>query len=160
MSWTNSKVFAVTLTDAFNKTANCPDLDADSFKAALFDNSITPDNTVVAASSAYGAGVWASGGVVDTGSSAPAGWPAAGIALASVTSTRSGATYTFDAADTSSANSTTTLTGTYGCLVYDTTSTAVTGQGLSYHYFGGTQSVTLGTFTIVWNASGLVSVAA
>jgi len=155
MAWSNSKVYAVTLTDAFNKTANCPDLDADSFKAALFDNSITPDNTVTAANSAYAAGVWASGGVSDA-----SGWPAAGRALASVTSTRSGATYTFDAADTSSANSTTTLSGTYGCLVYDTTSTAVTNQGLSYHYFGGTQSVTSGTFTIVWNASGLVSVAA
>lgn len=155
MAWSASKVYAVALSDAFNKTASGPDLDADSFKVALFDNSMTPDNTVTAANSAYAAGVWAAGGVSDA-----SGWPAAGRSLASVTSTRSGATFTFDAADTVSANSTTTLAGTYGCLNYDTTATAVTNQGLSFHYFGGTQSVTSGTFTIVWNASGLVSVAA
>ncbi len=160
MAWSASKVFAVTLTDAFNKTANCPDLDADSFKVALFDNSITPDNTVTAANSAYGAGVWAGGNITDTGSSAPAGWPTVGRPLVTVTSARSGATYKFDADDTASANSVTTLTGTYGCLNYDVTSSAVTGQGLSYHYFGASQTVGLGSFTIVWNASGLVSVAA
>jgi hypothetical protein len=46
----------------------------------------------------------------------------------------------------------------FGCLVYDDTlTTPVADQGLSYHYFGGTQSVTSGTFTIVWNASGILS---
>lgn len=155
MAFSTSKVYAVAISDALNKTTNGPDMDADSFKAALFDNSITPDNTVTAANSAYAAGVWASGGVSDA-----SGWPAAGRALVSVTATRSSGTYTFDAADTASANSATTLAGTYGCLVYDTTSTAVTNQGVSFNYFGGTQSVTAGSFTIVWNASGLWTVAA
>ncbi len=28
-------------------------------------------------------------------------------------------------------------------------------QGVCYNYFGGAQSVTAGTFTIVWNANGI-----
>ena len=44
----------------------------------------------------------------------------------------------------------------FGCLVYDDTlATPVVDQGVSYHYFGGSQSVTAGTFTIVWNTSGI-----
>ena len=33
--------------------------------------------------------------------------------------------------------------------------TPVADQGICYNYFGGANSVTLGTFTIVWNASGI-----
>jgi hypothetical protein len=42
-------------------------------------------------------------------------------------------------------------------LVYDATITAgtVAKQGLCFNYFGGTQSVTGGTFTIVWDATGV-----
>jgi hypothetical protein len=32
----------------------------------------------------------------------------------------------------------------------------VADQGASYHYFGGAQSVVAGTFTIIWNANGLI----
>ncbi len=155
MAWSASKVYAANLTAMFNRDAVALDMNADAFKVALFDNSITPDNTVAAASTAYAAGVWASGGVSDA-----SGWPAAGRSLVSVTSTFTSATYTFDAADTASANSTTTLSGTFGCLNYDDTATSPADSGISFHYFGGTQSVTSGLFTIVWNASGLFTVAA
>jgi hypothetical protein len=155
MAWSNSKTYARMWVDGMGNTTAF-DLDADTPKVALFDNSITPDNTVTAANSAYAAGVWASGGVSDA-----SGWPAAGRALVSATWTLSSATATYDAADTSSANATTTLSGTYGCLVYDDTlTTPVADQGMSYNYFGGTQSVTSGTFTIVWNASGIFTLAA
>jgi hypothetical protein len=60
-----------------------------------------------------------------------------------------------------SANATTTLASVYGTLVYDDTiTTPVADPGLSYNYFGGTNSVTSGTFTVVWNASGIFAFAA
>jgi len=154
VAWSNSKIFQQFITDALGNTAAI-DLDGDTPKVALFDNTITPSQTVSAANSAYAAGVWASGGVSDA-----SGWPAAGRALASVTWTPSGGTCTYDAADTVSANDTTTLASAYGCLVYDDTlTTPVADQGICFNYFGGSQSVTSGRFTIIWNASGILSIA-
>ena len=64
----------------------------------------------------------------------------------------------FDAADLSGGG-TVTLTNVYGCFVYDDTVAAGTGgvadQGICYLYLGGAQSVTAGTFTVIFNASGL-----
>ncbi len=159
MAWTNSNIFSSYITDVLNNTT-AMDLNADTIEVALFNNSATPDQTVASASSAYGAGVWASNGVLDTGSSAPAGWPALGRPLATITSTFSSATYTFDAADTASANATTTLASATGALVYDhTIASPVADQGICFNYFGGSNSVTLGTFTVVWNAAGIFSLA-
>jgi len=150
MAWSASKIFSAFPTDSFNAT-EAFNIDADNIKAALFDNTITPSQTVASASTAYGAGVWASGGVLDA-----SGWPAVGRQLLSVASGFSSNVYTFDAADTVSANNTTTLTNAYGALVYDDAmTTPVADQGLCYNYFGGANSVTAGTFTIVWNASGI-----
>ena len=146
MAWSNSKIFMAFVEDSFENTAAL-DLDTDTIKVALFDNSITPSQTVATASTVYGAGVWASGGVFDA-----TGWPAVGRNLASVTSSFSSNVYTFDAADTVSANNTTTLTNAYGALVYDDT---IGDQGICFNYFGGANSVTSGTFTVVWNASGI-----
>lgn len=156
MAFSASKVFACYLTDILNNTT-AMDLNSDALlEVALFDNSITPSNTVASAASAYGAGVWASGG-----QSSSTSWPALGRPLASVTSTFSSATYTFDAADTVSADSSCTLSGTYGCLVYDhTIASPVADQGICFNYFGGANAVTAGTFTIVWNASGIFTLAA
>jgi len=155
MAWSNSKIFTSFITDVFNNTT-AMDMNADTPKVALFDNSITPSQSVASASSAYAAGVWASGGISDA-----TGWPAAGRPLASITSVFSTNVYTFDAADTVSVNATTTLAGTFGCLVYDDTiTTPVADQGMCYNYFGGTQSVTSGTFTVVWNASGIFAITA
>lgn len=157
MAWSASKIFTATITDVMNNTADI-DANTNTLEAALFDNTITPDQTVASASTAYGAGVWASGGVVDTGSSAPAGWPALGRPLASVTSSFASNVYTLDAADTVSANAVTTLTNAYGCLIYDgTIASPVADQGICYNYFGGANSVTLGTFTIVWDSSGIMT---
>jgi hypothetical protein len=61
----------------------------------------------------------------------------------------------YDAADTAGAGNV-TLAGVFGCLVYDDTlTTPVADQGICYNYFGGTQSVTAGTFTVVWAANGI-----
>lgn len=152
MAWSASKQFSSYVTDVVNRVTNGPKINTDTVEVALFDNSITPSQTVTSANSAYAAGVWASGGVSDA-----SGWPALGRPLASVTSAFASNVYTFDAADTVSANSSTTLAANYGCLIYDHTSTAVTDQGICYLYFGGANQVTAGTYTIVWNASGLMT---
>jgi hypothetical protein len=150
MAWSNSKVFTIWIENILENTT-AMDVDSDTFKAALFDNSITPSQTVSAANSAYGAGVWASGGVVDTVS-----WPAVGRNLASVTSGFTSNVYTFDAADTTSADATTDLANVYGTLVYDDTiASPVADQGAVYIYLGGANSVVSGTFTIVWASGGL-----
>ena len=45
-----------------------------------------------------------------------------------------------------------TLSGFYGAFVYDSTITGgtVASQGMCFNYFGGTQTVTAATFTILW----------
>lgn len=161
MAWSNSKIYTAYIHDVLANTT-ATDIDTDALiEAALFDNSVTPLQTDTAAHNAYAGagGPWASGGVVDTGTSAPAGWPALGRPLQSIT--LSAATVnpiTFDAADTVSANATTTLASTYGCLIYDHTAGSPTDNGICYNYFGGANAVTLGTFTIVWNASGIFAI--
>lgn len=151
MAWSNSKIFSSFVTDTLNRTASF-DLNSDSLKAALFNNSITPDQTATAANSAYNAGQW-----VNTNELSNGGWAAGGVALTSVTSQFTSNVYTLDAADTAN-GSAATISGAFGCLLYDDTlTTPVADQAISFHYFGGTQSVTSGTFTIVWNASGILT---
>jgi len=152
MAWSASKIFSALVTDVLNNTTAI-DLNTDaSLKVALYDNDITPDQTVTSANTAYNVGQW-----VTTGNEVSDGaeWAVGGVALASVTSTFSTNVYTFDAANTASGSSA-TLLAVFGCLVYDDTiTTPVADQGLCYNYFGGTNSVTDGTFTVIWNASGI-----
>jgi hypothetical protein len=151
MTWSASAVFGAWVEDTFENTAAL-DTDADTFKTTLYNNSITPDRTVTAANSAFNAGQWATANELTA-----TGWPTGGNALASVTSSRSSGTYTFDAADRAGGASD-TISGAFGDLVYDDTiATPVADQGFCYNYFGGSNSVTSGTFTIVWNASGIVT---
>lgn len=150
MAWTNSKVFAATQVTL--GTTNNVDLDTDTLKAALYNNSVTPDNTVTAANTAYNAGVWGVANEVDDGTN----WDAGGEPLTSVTyAIATGAIVELDAADTPQGGASTTLANVYGCLVYSDTATVVADQGVCYIYFGGVQSVTAGDFTIVWNANGI-----
>lgn len=153
MAWSNSKTFTTLWTDLANNTTAI-DCNSDTFKIALYDNTPTPDNTATSANSAYDAGQW----VTANEQYDSTNWDQAGEPLTSVTSTFSSTTYTFDAADTSQGGATCTLSGVYGGLVYDDTiATPVADQGIAYLYFGGSQSVTAGTFTVQYNASGIVS---
>src|SRR5512137_417650 len=150
MAW-SSGLFTAYFTDIINNTTAI-DLNTDAnLKVALFGNaSKTPDKTVASANTAYGAGVWASDGVSDV-----SGWPAVGRNLATVTSVFSSNVYTFDAADTQSANDHTDLTAVYGLLLYDDDmTTPVADQGILFMSLSGPQTVASGRFTIVWNASG------
>jgi hypothetical protein len=152
MAWSNSKIFRPFLADVLGNVAAF-DLDADTIKAALYDNDITPDNDVTSGNSAYNAGQWVATGneVTESGQ-----WDAGGVALASkVVDSGTADVVFFDAANTAS-GSAADLANVYGCLVYDDTlTTPVADQGICYNYFGGANSVTNGTFTIVWNANGI-----
>jgi hypothetical protein len=156
VAWSASKIFLAFIEDCFENTAAL-DLNSDTFKVALYDNDITPDQTVASANTAYDVGQWTAlnNEVTSTGE-----WDTGGVALASVTSAFSSNVYTFDAADTASGAGA-TITNAYGCLVYDDTiATPVANQGVCYNYFGGAQSVTGGLMTVVWNASGIFAVTA
>lgn len=151
MSWTNSKVFRQFLADAVLNVAEF-DLDSHTFKVALYNDSITPDNDVSAANSAYNAGQWANTNEVSQSGQ----WAAGGVALTSPTVNVGTADVVFwDATDTAS-GSAATLSNVFGCLVYDDSlTTPVADQGICYNYFGGSNSVTNGTLTVVWHANGI-----
>ena len=157
MAWSASKIFMAFLEDVFENTT-AMDLNSDTFKVALYDNDITPDQTVASANTAYNAGQWTASGneVSDTTE-----WPATGQALGSVTSAFSSNVYTFDAADEVSDGTSATLAAVFGCLIYDDTiTTPVADQGVCYLYFGGTNSVTDGTLTVVFNSAGIFTITA
>jgi arabinogalactan endo-1,4-beta-galactosidase len=126
-------------------------LSADVINVALFGNTGTPSKSVTAANSGYNQDQWVTGNETNGG----ANWPAGGLPLA-------GKTFTIDTGSSSICFHATNLAGTgnvtvtacYGCLVYDNTITVPAKQGLCYNYFGGTQSVTAGTFTILWATPG------
>lgn len=154
MAWGTSSIFRQFITDVMENTAAF-DLGEtpDTFKAALFDNDITPDNDVSAANSAFGAGQWVSAGneVFEAGQ-----WATGGVALTTPDISQPAGDITmFDAADTAS-GSAADLAAVFGCLIYDDTLvTPVADQGVAFLYFGGSNSVVNGTFTIVYSASGI-----
>jgi hypothetical protein len=153
VAWSASKIFMAFLEDCLENTAAL-DLNSDTFKNALYDNDITPSQTVTAANSAYNVDQWVTTGneVFEAGQ-----WAQGGVALSSVTSSFSSNVYTFDAADTAS-GSAADLANAYGCLIYDDTlTTPVADQGVCFLYLGGANSVVNGTLTVVYNASGIFS---
>ncbi|NNE47550.1 MAG: hypothetical protein HKN37_12925 [Rhodothermales bacterium] len=151
MAWTNSKIFHQLIDDMIDNTTNV-DVTGGTPMCALFNDSVTPSNTVSAAASAYGAGVWAANEVSEAGQ-----WDAGGVAIAGVTSTPSAGVITVDGTNTAS-GSAADLANVFGCLVYDGAATTVVDQGICYNYFGGTNSVVNGTFTVIWHANGIFSI--
>lgn len=150
MAWSESKVFSSTQADIGAGTTAI-DLNTDVCHAALYNDTITPSSTVASASTAYNAGVWASGEQSDG-----TNWDAGGEPITSPTYTQSGVNVTFDGVNTPQGGATCTLANVFGCLVYDQTiASPVVDQGICYNYFGGTQGVTGGTFTIVWDTNGI-----
>jgi len=78
MAWSASKIFSALITDVLNNTTAI-DLNTDaSLKVALYDNDITPDQTVTSANTAYNVGQW-----VTTGNEVSDGaeWAVGGVAL-------------------------------------------------------------------------------
>lgn len=152
MAWSESKIFRAFLADVLGNVAAF-DLDADSLKVALYNNSITPDANVTSPNSAYNADQWASANEV----SELGQWAAGGVVLGNKTLDSSVANTVFLDADNTSSGAAATLSNVYGCLVYDDTLAApVADQGICYNYFGGANSVVAGTLTIAWNANGIL----
>lgn len=155
MAWSNSKIFRFALAEilANNAAYDLAGAGVDTFKAALYNTTPTPDqNVATAALSGYNGA--ASQWVVANEVSDATNWPAGGRPLVTpVIDSSVAATVFWDAADTASVGATTTLAGVFGTLVYDDTLTNK--PGITYNYFGGTQSVTSGTFTILWHSNGI-----
>lgn len=159
MAWANSSIFRAYVTDLVEGTvenAGTTSMDwsgATTVKAALYNNTTAPDNDVTSANTAYNAGQWVSGNEVSDGTN----WDAAGEPLTGRATSNTADTITMDATDTPQSGATCTLASVFGCLVYsDSIVTPVADQGFCFNYFGGSQSVTAGTFTIVWNANGVL----
>jgi hypothetical protein len=155
MAWAGvgSDIFRAFVADVLTDTnlTTFGGLDADTIKVALYNDSITPDQNAAVASTAYNTGQWAVANELSDG----AEWPAGGATLGgqTVNAGTAGVVF-FDGNDLASGTSA-TIAGTFGCLVYDDTVTATADRGICFNYFGGSQSVTNGTLTLVWNASGI-----
>ena len=148
---TSSKIFTATVTDQMNRTSTM-DINTDTHNIALYGNTPTPDQTVSSANAAYNAGQW-----LTTSEVTATGWPAGGLALANVASSYTSNVYTFDADDRAGGASD-TVTGAYGCLIFDfSVSAPVSKQAWCFLAFGGSNSVTSGTFTVVFNAAGIMT---
>jgi len=161
MAWSASNVFQEWVKNPlFNGSQGSPPTGytgyagADVFKCALFAAGITPDRNAAVGSTGYNTGQWITANE-KTGSSE---WVAGGRTLASKTNVASAGTITLDAADLTGSASI-TMSSVEGCLIYDDTITAVTvaDQGMCFLWFGGSQSVTAGTFSVVFNAAGIVT---
>ncbi|HEY5985579.1 MAG TPA: hypothetical protein VIV12_04235 [Streptosporangiaceae bacterium] len=164
MAWTDSRIFDQAVLNPLTASAwsttepttyGANGLSADVINVALFDNGVVPDRSAVVGSTGYNTGTWLTANEKTDATN----WVAGGRALASKTySILAAGAVSFDAADLAGGgNMTITAPGAYGCLVYDNTITAgtVAKQGLCFNYFGGAQAVTAGTFTIIWDATGV-----
>lgn len=137
-------------------------LTGDSIKVAVYGSGTTPDRTAVVANTGYNTGQWVTGNEI-TGT----GWSAGGVSIGTTK------TWTVDGPSSSLCYQVTsplgqtgptngvTLAAFFGCLVYDNTISGgtVSAQGICYNYFGGSQTITAGNFTILWAtpASALVT---
>lgn len=156
MAWSASAIFREWPIQMFQVSGTgYTGLDSDTVKLANYGTTPTPDKDAAVGLTGYAAATsqWIAGNeVVDA-----TNWPAGGLALASKTfTTPSTGVAMFDAADRAGSGNV-TLAAVFGGLIYDDTITAgtVADQGVSFNYFGGGQSVTAGTFTIIWHANGL-----
>lgn len=158
MAWSVSAIFAQAMLNPIagrSWSTAAPtgytSLSADVINAALFGNTGTPNKTDTLGNSAYAAGQWVTGNEISAGGGT--GYTAGGSALGTKT-------FALDATNTNevvfnAANVTwitATIIAAYGDLVYDASVSGgtVAKQGLCFNYFGGTQSVTAGTFTVQW----------
>jgi hypothetical protein len=165
---TSSKVFTAFMAQAMGGSGATNNLMAskssgtyaglctDTLKVALYNDSATPNNAAAYDSTGYNTGGWTNTNEQFSSTQ----WPAGGVTLAGAIGAVSSNVFKFDATDTASSGSV-TLSGVMGCLIYDndiTGTNTVAKQGVCYNYFGGAQSVTSGTFTVVWNSSGIFTI--
>ena len=151
MAWADSKISSNWLKDRIEDTDGT-DFSGGTPKAALYNNTITPDQDATPANFAYNVDQWATAQeVYEAGQ-----WAQGGVALTTPTVTVSAVNLvTLDAVDTASGTNA-DLASVYGVLVYDDAATTpVADQGICYNYLGGENSVVDGTFTVVWHTNGI-----
>jgi hypothetical protein len=160
MAWTDSRIFeqSMLLTIGGLVASTTPPtsmtatgLLGDTVNVSLYNTTSTPDRTVALASSLYNTGVWITANEVTDANWAAGGRPLAGKTWALDTATTS---LCFHATNLAGGGNV-TVAGVFGCLVHDDTLTSTfVKQGICYNYFGGSQGVTAGTFTIIWATVG------
>ena len=163
MAWSVSAIFqqamlnpiarGVAATTGFPTTYNTQGLVIDAVNVSLFNNTTAPDKTVTVANTAYAVGQWVVGNEVTDATN----WVAGGRVLGSRTwALDTGSSSICFNAPNLAGGGNVTISGAFGCLVYDNTITGGTAskQGMCFNYFGGSQSVTAGTFTIIWATVG------
>ena len=135
-------------------------LQTNDIMLALYNDTTAPDANATAANSAYNAGVWATANEIIDSTSAGVGWPSKGYKLVNKTHAVATNVMTFDnTVDPVSTDNHTTLAATYGALVFDDTVAAtVADHGICFLSFNGSNSVTLGTFTVVLAATGIMTI--
>jgi hypothetical protein len=161
MAWTDSRIFTQAVLNPLTASAwtttepttyGTSGLSADTINVALFGTNVTPDRDAQVTLTGFNTGTWVTASEVTD----PTNWVSGGRALASKTYVLGTSVVAFSGANLAGGGNV-TISAAFGCLVYDNSITAgtVAKQGLSFNYFGGTQSVTAGTFTIVWDATGV-----
>lgn len=160
--WSASAVFTQFMTNpglrgitAATVPTGFTSLTADTLKGALFNNTGTPNKDDTLANTGYNTGQWVTANEVTDATN----WVAGGRALAG-NAFSAGSGFNQFTASNLAGGGTVTLTNAFGVLVYDSSISAgtVAKQGICFNYFGGAQSVSAGTFTIVWNANGIFRV--
>ena len=147
---TSSKIFTAFIENALgNDVAYDLDTAGDTFYLALYGDSGTPSQTATLANTVYNVDQWATANEKYDG----AEWAQAGQALSITTSAFASNVFTFDASDEVSAGTSATMSDVRGCLVYDNTTPSK--YGIAYLAFGGAAAVTDGTFTVIFNGSGI-----
>jgi hypothetical protein len=151
MAWTASGIFTWTMLQMMT-AATAINLNTNAEKVALYtSNSMTPDKTVTGAGTSvltYYNGT-ASQWVVANECGNSGTYAAGGTAVTPVSCLAATNVVTFTSSGSPQWTGA-TITA-YGDLVYDTTASI----GVCFNWFGGVQTVTAGTFTIVWSGSGI-----
>ena len=167
MAWTASNISTAAILSMVNGNANTSgsqvpfypasdtkSWDGDTVNCALYNNSVT---TATASTDTLAHNVYlASGGQWVTANelATSGGYTAAGVAVTPKAETFTTNVVTFTSSGTPQWTS--ASFSAYGCLVYD--NTIATKYVYCWNYFGGVQTVTSGTFTINWNASGIFTI--
>jgi hypothetical protein len=144
MAITGSGLFCATLMDVLDTTQLALDLDLETHKGALFSNSLTPNYTTNAS---YAVSPFDANEVTGTN------WPSGGVALTGTGLSAASGIVTFDATDVSVAS--TTITNARGYVLY---ADALTNNNLILLIdFTSDFSTVNGTFSIIFNASGIAT---
>ncbi|QIP39723.1 hypothetical protein G9444_2479 [Rhodococcus erythropolis] len=140
-----AKLYGLALQSAFNKEI---DWDTDVIKVMLCTSAYTPDQDTHQYKSSV------------TNEASGTGYTAGGATLAASAPSYTAGTNTLvlDAADTAWTGS--TITARYAVIYNSSPGTDATQPLIAYVDFGADVSTTAGTFTITWDAAGLVTLTA